>query len=382
MTKVHYETAESVLGGHPDKLCDYLADCVLDACLAVDPTARVACEVMATQGHIIVAGEIACQERINVRQIIRQGLINRGYRPRDYKIQVYIQPQSEDIAEAVIGGQALGAGDQGTVYGYATDENAGYLPMAVYLANKLVQAIDQDRQAHNNWPILPDGKVQITARYVDDVFDGIETLVVSVQHAEDVSQSLLKAYLHYMIIEPTLKDWGYSERTQLLVNPSGRFVKGGPGADTGLTGRKLMVDTYGGLVPHGGGAFSGKDLIKVDRSGAYLARWIAKSIVKAGLVKRCLIGLSYAIGQAEPVMVSVNTYGTSAYSEDQLIELIGSHYDMTPQGMIDLFSQEGFQFKNTACYGHFHDEIFPWEKTNEDELRKAVETLEDRTKSH
>lgn len=364
MTKIHYETAESVLGGHPDKLCDYLADCVLDACLAVDPKARVACEVMATKGRVIVAGEIACHQRINIRQVIRQGLLERGYQPRDYKIQVYIQPQSEEIAQAVVGGDELGAGDQGTVYGYAANESENFLPMAVYLANKLAQAIDQDRQAHHNWPILPDGKVQITVRYVNGFFDGIEALVVSVQHPEDVSQTLLKAYLHYMIIEPTLKDWGYSGQTKLWVNPSGRFVQGGPEADTGLTGRKLMVDTYGGLVPHGGGAFSGKDLTKVDRSGAYLARRIAKSIVKTGLAQKCLVGLSYAIGQAEPVMVSVKTYGTSEYTDDEIIDLIRTIYDLTPQGMIHLFANKGVQFKETACYGHFHDERFPWEQTD------------------
>ncbi len=364
MTIIHYETAESVLAGHPDKLCDYLADCVLDACLAVDPKARVACEVMATKGRVIVAGEIACKERINIRQVIRQGLLERGYQLRDYKIQVYIQPQSEEIAEAIVGGDELGAGDQGTVYGYAANESENLLPMAVYLANKLAQAIDQDRQINHNWPILPDGKVQVTVRYVDGFFDGIETLVVSVQHPSDVSQTLIKAYLHYMIIDPTLKDWGYSGQTQLLVNPSGRFVKGGPEADTGLTGRKLMVDTYGGLVPHGGGAFSGKDLTKVDRSGVYLARRIAKSIVKAGIAQKCLVGLSYAIGQAEPVMVSVNTYGTSEYTDDEIIDLIRTIYDLTPQGMMNLFSNKGVQFKETACYGHFHDDRFPWEQTD------------------
>jgi len=363
-----FYTAESVMRGHPDKLCDLIADSVLDACLQHDPASRVACEVMATHGHIIVAGEITTSAKPDVFNIVRDTLRDVGYDPKDYQIDCYIHDQSPDIAGAVEPELAegededtLGAGDQGVMVGYACNETPEYLPMPVVAAQRLVTLLEISRMTGVIPDIGPDGKVQVTMEYNGDTPVRITTVVVSVQHKEDTDINKLADLLDEYVF-PLAFDGMPADDAEIILNPSGKFVQGGPDADTGLTGRKLMVDSYGTFAPHGGGAFSGKDATKVDRSGAYMARFIAKNIVAAGFAQRCQVTLAYAIGEKEPVMVDVNTFGTGGPCEDDCLSTaVRKAYDLTPTGIIKQLNLLNPMYSRTAAGGHFGREDFPWE---------------------
>lgn len=385
-----YLTAESVCAGHPDKLCDFIADSILDACLRKGRSSRVACEVMATGHKIIVAGEITCAKRVDIRFVVREALRDIGYNPYAFLIYVYVHKQSADIADGVDRAlesrsgdttqySMLGAGDQGTVYGYATDETREYLPLPLVLAHGICKRVDSVRRDNVIKGIKPDGKAQVTIEYEDDKPKRVASIVVSVQHSADKDMNTLRSELISEVLHPVFKDFPFDGDTEILVNPSGRFVKGGPAADTGLTGRKLMVDTYGGLAAHGGGAFSGKDPTKVDRSGAYMARYIAKNLVWSGLAKRCEVALSYAIGKADPVAVSVNSFGTSEYSDERLCDAVKKVFCLRPAAIIDQLRLRSAIYADTAAYGHFNSVLFPWESGTDryKELRKAVAEYDD-----
>lgn len=385
-----YMTAESVCAGHPDKLCDFIADSILDACLRKDRSSRVACEVMATGHKIIVAGEITCAKRVDIRFVVREALRDIGYNPYAFLIYVYVHKQSADIADGVNRAlesrsgdttqySMLGAGDQGTVYGYATDETREYLPLPLVLAHGICKRVDTVRKENVVKGIKPDGKAQVTIEYEDGKPKRVASIVVSVQHSADKDMNTLRSELISEVLHPVFKDFPFDGDTEILVNPSGRFVKGGPAADTGLTGRKLMVDTYGGLAAHGGGAFSGKDPTKVDRSGAYMARYIAKNLVWSGLAKRCEVALSYAIGKADPVAVSVNSFGTSEYSDERLCDAVKKVFCLRPAAIIDQLRLRSAIYADTAAYGHFNSVLFPWESGTDryKELRKAVAEYDD-----
>ena len=362
-----FYTAESVMRGHPDKLCDLIADSVLDECLKHDPASRVACEVMATHGHIIVAGEITTSAKPDVFNIVRDTLRDVGYDPKAYQIDCYIHDQSPDIAGAVEPELAegededtLGAGDQGVMVGYACNETPEYLPMPVVAAQRLVTLLEISRMTGVIPDIGPDGKVQVTMEYNGDTPVRITTVVVSVQHKEDTDINKLADLLDKYVF-PLAFDGMPAEDAEIILNPSGKFVQGGPDADTGLTGRKLMVDSYGTFAPHGGGAFSGKDATKVDRSGAYMARYIAKNMVAAHLANRCQVTLAYAIGGKDPVMVDVNTFGTGICEDDCLSAAVRKAYDLTPAGIIKQLNLLNPIYSRTAAGGHFGREDFPWE---------------------
>ena len=362
-----FYTAESVMRGHPDKLCDLIADSVLDACLQHDPASRVACEVMATHGHIIVAGEITTSAKPDVFNIVRDTLRDVGYDPKAYQIDCYIHDQSPDIAGAVEPELAegededtLGAGDQGVMVGYACNETPEYLPMPVVAAQRLVTLLEISRMTGVIPDIGPDGKVQVTMEYNGDTPVRITTVVVSVQHKEDTDINKLADLLDEYVF-PLAFDGMPADDAEIILNPSGKFVQGGPDADTGLTGRKLMVDSYGTFAPHGGGAFSGKDATKVDRSGAYMARYIAKNMVAAHLADRCQVTLAYAIGEKDPVMVDVNTFGTGICEDDCLSAAVRKAYDLTPAGIIKQLNLLNPIYSRTAAGGHFGREDFPWE---------------------
>ena len=351
MKDKHVLTAESVTEGHPDKLCDTIADAVVDACLEHDPAAHVACEVMATAGKIIAAGENflkkACGNSMfsrprvvicipsGVTEVERRAVREAGYGGSDYEVEVITHEQSPDIAGAVNNGAETGAGDQGIVYGYACDETPELLPLPVVLVHELTHLLTQARKLHTIPSLKPDGKTQVSVEYQFGVPKRVSAVVVSCQHEDGVELAELRHAVMRHIIQPAFQSFPLDAETESLINPSGRFVEGGFEADTGLTGRKLMVDTYGGLAPHGGGALSGKDGTKVDRSGAYMARYIAKNIVAAGLAERCTVSLAYAIGKAKPVMVEVDAHGTGKYSDTALEQAVRTVCKLTPNGMID-----------------------------------------------
>ena len=391
---ITYKTAESVCAGHPDKLCDLIADSILDACLRKDKSSRVACEVMATKGKIIVAGEIACDGKVDIRWEVREVLRKGGYNPWKFRVFVFVHKQSKDIdagvttaLEARNGSEerysSLGAGDQGTVYGYATNETREMLPLPLVLAHRICKRVDAVRKDKIVKGILPDGKAQVTVEYEDGKPKRVKTIVVSVQHDKDKTQEQLYSDIKQNVLWQCFEDFPFDENTEILINPSGRFVEGGPAADTGLTGRKMMVDTYGGLALHGGGAFSGKDPTKVDRSGAYMARYIAKNIVWSDLAERCEVALSYAIGKADPVAVDINTFGTGALTDEQLREIVQSVFNLRPAAIIEKLRLRNAIYEYTAVYGHFNSCLFPWEDGSDHykELRKAAEKYADRKDS-
>ena len=384
MTDTKILTAESVTEGHPDKLCDRIADAILDDCLAIDKNARVACEVMATAGKIIVAGEITVPHYPDIFYTISRTVADAGYTDADYEIEVILHNQSEDIAGAVDKGNVrmneqtgkltadygvLGAGDQGIMYGYATSETKEMLPLPVVLAHKMTRLLTEARKRGVISGLLPDGKAQVSVEYNPYRPTRATSIIVSAQHAEDKDVEELRREIMEHVVIPAMGKLPFSKK-DVLINPSGRFVLGGFEADTGLTGRKLMVDTYGGIVPHGGGALSGKDGTKVDRSGAYMARYIAKNIVAARLAEECTVSLAYAIGKAEPVAVQVDTHETGKYGDYVITEAVKTVFDMTPAGIIRAFGLKHPIFERTAAYGHFTDPSYPWEKINRsDELR-------------
>ena len=359
-------TAESVTEGHPDKLCDTIADAVLDACLLGDHDSRVACEVLATAGKITVAGEITTKSMPDIPHIVCKTVRQIGY-SGNYEVEVDVHDQSPDIADAVNGENEITAGDQGIVYGYACRETPQLLPLPVVLAHRITMGLAEARRNHLLEWLRPDGKAQVSVEYEDGKPVKVSTVVVSAQHEPEMSQQELREAVYQLILVPALGEY-LDQSTEVLINPSGSFVLGGFEADTGLTGRKLMVDTYGGIVPHGGGALSGKDCTKVDRSGAYMARYLAKNIVAAGLADKCTVSMAYAIGKAEPLYVQVDTHGTGIYPDAVLEEAIKLIFDLTPTGMANTLQLMEPIYQKYCNYGHFTHQDAPWEQTDCAEL--------------
>ena len=376
----HFYSAESVTAGHPDKLCDQIADTVLDGCLALDRNARVACEVLATKGHIILAGEISTAVMPDLGKLTREALENAGYNPKDFEIESLIHPQSPDIEAAVndpldaeSDPNAIGAGDQCVVVGYATDETPEMLPLPVVLAHRLTSRLTWACINDEQKRFGPDGKAMAIVEYEDDRPVRVARIVVSFQHAPEVDPTDLTELIWQNVILSALKGMPYDDSLELILNPGGHFVLGGPDADTGLTGRKLAVDAYGPFVPTGGGAFSGKDPTKLDRSGAYMARCVAKNIVASGIAQRCQVSLTYAIGMAKPLAVEVDTFGTGLLCEDDCLAVaVQTAFDLTPAGIITELDLQRPIYARTAVGGHFGREDFPWEKLDRTGLLMAT----------
>ena len=374
-----YITSESVRKGHPDKLCDLISDSILDACLREDPMSRVAVETMATAGNIIVAGELTTKAKVNIENITRNTLRDAGYSPDRYTLHILVHSQSEDIKKGVDNAletrltteEDTGAGDQGTMYGYATDETEELMPLPLVLSSFIVRTIDELWGIGKIQGIGPDGKAQVTVEYEDERPERISSVVVSVQHDEGKSHESLKADIMDILMNLP-SGISIDDDTEILINPSGRFVLGGPEADTGLTGRKIIADTYGGIAPHGGGAFSGKDPTKVDRSASYMARTIARNIVETGIASRCLVSLSYAIGKAEPTAVNIDTYGTGMAPDDEIRDAVIRAFDLRPSAIIRELGLREPIYATTASYGHFLGD-FPWER--HDRMAELMEAL-------
>ncbi|HID7789410.1 TPA: methionine adenosyltransferase [Staphylococcus aureus] len=388
-------TSESVTEGHPDKIADQVSDAILDAILKDDPNARVACETTVTTGMALIAGEISTTTYVDIPKVVRETIKEIGYTRAKYgydyetmAILTAIDEQSPDIAQGVDKAleyrdkdseeeiEATGAGDQGLMFGYATNETETYMPLAIYLSHQLAKRLSDVRKDGTLNYLRPDGKVQVTVEYDEnDNPVRIDTIVVSTQHAEDVTLEQIQEDIKAHVIYPTVPENLINEQTKFYINPTGRFVIGGPQGDAGLTGRKIIVDTYGGYARHGGGCFSGKDPTKVDRSAAYAARYVAKNIVAAGLADQCEVQLAYAIGVAEPVSIAIDTFGTGKVSEGQLVEAVRKHFDLRPAGIIKMLDLKQPIYKQTAAYGHFGrtDVLFPWEKLDKvEELKEAV----------
>lgn len=388
-------TSESVTEGHPDKIADQVSDAILDAILKDDPNARVACEITVTTGMALIAGEISTTTYVDIPKVVRETIKEIGYTRAKYgydyetmAILTAIDEQSPDIAQGVDKAleyrdkdseeeiEATGAGDQGLMFGYATNETETYMPLAIYLSHQLAKRLSDVRKDGTLNYLRPDGKVQVTVEYDEnDNPVRIDTIVVSTQHAEDVTLEQIQEDIKAHVIYPTVPENLINEQTKFYINPTGRFVIGGPQGDAGLTGRKIIVDTYGGYARHGGGCFSGKDPTKVDRSAAYAARYVAKNIVAAGLADQCEVQLAYAIGVAEPVSIAIDTFGTGKVSEGQLVEAVRKHFDLRPAGIIKMLDLKQPIYKQTAAYGHFGrtDVLFPWEKLDKvEELKDAV----------
>ena len=370
-------TSESVTEGHPDKLCDYISDSVLDAYLAKDENARVACETVAGKGEIFITGEISSTAEIDIEEIARQAIKDIGYddanSDMDYrtcKIRVNVSKQSLDIALGVDKSQETkqgeleseGAGDQGIMFGFACDETEELMPLPISLAHKLARRLAEVRKQNIIDYLRPDGKVQVTIEYEDDKPIRVDTIVVSTQHKSEIDLNVLKKDIKEKVIEEVVPKELLDEKTKYFINPTGRFVIGGPLGDSGLTGRKIIVDTYGGYSRHGGGAFSGKDATKVDRSAAYMARFIAKNIVANGYAKKCEIQFSYAIGVAKPISIYVDTYGTNTIPEEEIVNKIYEKFDLTPRGIINYLELRKPIYRQTTNYGHFGKENLNWEK--------------------
>jgi S-adenosylmethionine synthetase len=366
-------TSESVTEGHPDKISDQISDAVLDAALTVDPKARVACETLVTTGLVVVAGEITTNAVIDYSRVAREAIREIGYTRAKYgfdcdtcAVLSALDRQSPDIAMGVDTG---GAGDQGLMFGYACNETPELMPLPIQLAHMLARRLSEVRKSGELPYLRPDGKSQVTVEYRDGRPFRLEAVVISSQHADDVTNEQLRAEIQEKVIKHTVSSELLDKDTKYHINPTGRFVTGGPQGDAGVTGRKIIVDTYGGYAPHGGGAFSGKDPTKVDRSAAYMARYVAKNIVAAGLADRCTVQLAYAIGVADPVSVFVNTEGTGRISESALSKLVRDHFELTPRGIIESLNLRRPIYKATAAYGHFgrNEEGFTWEKTDKAE---------------
>lgn len=388
-------TSESVTEGHPDKIADQVSDAILDAILKDDPNARVACETTVTTGMALIAGEISTTTYVDIPKVVRETIKEIGYTRAKYgydyetmAILTAIDEQSPDIAQGVDKAleyrdkdseeeiEATGAGDQGLMFGYATNETETYMPLAIYLSHQLAKRLSDVRKDGTLNYLRPDGKVQVTVEYDEnDNPVRIDTIVVSTQHADDVTLEQIQEDIKAHVIYPTVPENLINEQTKFYINPTGRFVIGGPQGDAGLTGRKIIVDTYGGYARHGGGCFSGKDPTKVDRSAAYAARYVAKNIVAAGLADQCEVQLAYAIGVAEPVSIAIDTFGTGKVSEGQLVEAVRKHFDLRPADIIKMLDLKQPIYKQTAAYGHFGrtDVLFPWEKLDKvEELKDAV----------
>ncbi|APB99884.1 methionine adenosyltransferase [Polynucleobacter asymbioticus] len=388
MANDYFFTSESVSEGHPDKVADQISDAILDAILAQDPTARVAAETLCNTGLVVLAGEITTHANVDYIQVARNTLREIGYDNTDYGIDykgcavlVAYDKQSPDIAQGVDkahdDGLDQGAGDQGLMFGYACDETSELMPMPIHLSHRLVERQSQlRRDGRLNW-LRPDAKSQVTLRYVDGKPDSIDTVVLSTQHDEEISLEKLREAVIEEIIKPVLPKHLIKGAINFLVNPTGRFVIGGPQGDCGLTGRKIIVDTYGGAAPHGGGAFSGKDPSKVDRSAAYAGRYVAKNVVAAGLASKCLIQISYAIGVAKPTSVMVSTFGTGKISDEKIAQLVSEHFDLRPKGIVKMLNLLRPIYRKTAAYGHFGREEpeFTWEQTDKAAALRAAAGL-------
>ena len=378
-------TSESVSEGHPDKVCDQISDAVLDACLAADSEAHVACETFATTDYILVGGEITCKEKVDIVSIVKGVLKKIGYDKKEYGCDYHnieivdkTKQQSPDINQGVNQKkpEELGAGDQGMMFGYATNETEGYMPLAISIAHKLVREASEQRHKGLFKGARPDMKSQVTIDYTDKDHIKIDNVLMSVQHDEDVDLDEFKKYIHDNIMVKVIKSFGFNTDFKYLINPTGRFVLGGPAGDTGLTGRKIIVDTYGGSAHHGGGAFSGKDPSKVDRSGAYMARYIAKNLVAAGVADRLEVQLSYAIGVNYPLSVAISTFKTGKYSDEKILRIINEVFDCRPGMIIKNFSlkKPSFKYQDISNYGHFGrpDVDLPWEKLDKVEQIKKL----------
>ena len=385
-------TSESVTEGHPDKIADQVSDAILDEILKDDPNARVACETTVTTGMALISGEISTTTYVDIPKVVRETIKDIGYTRAKYgydsqtmAVLTAIDEQSPDIAQGVDKAleyrndiseeeiEATGAGDQGLMFGYATDETDTYMPLPIFLSHQLAKRLADVRKDEILDYLRPDGKVQVTVEYgEDDKPRRIDTIVVSTQHAEDVELAQIEKDIKTHVIYPTVDKALLDDETKFYINPTGRFVIGGPQGDAGLTGRKIIVDTYGGYARHGGGCFSGKDPTKVDRSAAYAARYVAKNIVAAGLAKQCEVQLAYAIGVAEPVSISINTFDTGKVSEARLVEAVRKHFDLRPAGIIKMLDLKQPIYRQTAAYGHFGrtDVLLPWEKLDKVNLLK------------
>ena len=389
-------TSESVTEGHPDKIADQISDAILDELLKKDPDARVACETVVTTGMAMIVGEISTATYVDFPKVVRDTVAEIGYTRAKYgydsqtmAVMSAIDEQSPDIAQAVDTAleyrneiteeeiESTGAGDQGLMFGYATNETDTYMPTPIYFSHQLAKRLSDVRKDGTLTYLRPDGKVQVTVEYDEnDKPVRIDTIVISTQHAEDASLDQIQRDIRTHVIDPIVPAELLDEETKFFINPTGRFVIGGPQGDAGLTGRKIIVDTYGGLARHGGGCFSGKDPTKVDRSAAYAARYVAKNIVAAGLADKCEVQLAYAIGVAEPVSISIDTFGTGKVSEGQLVEAVRANFDLRPAGIIKMLDLKRPIYKQTAAYGHFGrtDVALPWERVDKvDALKEAVQ---------
>ena len=377
-------TSESVSEGHPDKVADQISDAILDRFLAYDPNSKVACETLVTTGQVVVAGEVKSNAYIDLMEVTRNVIKRIGYNKSEYKFDAEscgvfsaLHEQSQDINRGVDRENAdeQGAGDQGMMFGYACKETEELMPLAISIAHKMAKRLTDVRKSGELSYLRPDGKTQITVEYEDGVPTRVDAVVVSSQHSADVSLEILRADILEKVIKPEVPEKFFDENTKIYINPTGRFVVGGPQGDTGLTGRKIIVDTYGGYARHGGGAFSGKDPTKVDRSAAYASRYVAKNVVAAGLATKCEIQLAYAIGVAKPVSVMVDTFGTGIVSDDKISEAVKSVFDLRPAAIIDNLKLRNPIYKQTSAYGHMGrtDIELPWEKTDKtEELKKAL----------
>ena len=378
-------TSESVTEGHPDKICDKISDALLDEYLRQDPDSRVAVETMTTTGIVVVAGEVTTKAKFDIQQVVRDTIKEIGYDKPEYgfdadscSVLVSIHAQSLDISQGVTATENKdhGAGDQGLMFGYAVNETDELMPLPILLAHKLTRRLSEARKSKELAWVRPDGKSQVSVEYEDGKPKRIETIVISTQHSPDIGNLEIKQQIIDKVIKPVCGKW-WHDKIKIHVNPTGRFVIGGPPGDTGLTGRKIIVDTYGGAGRHGGGAFSGKDPSKVDRSACYMCRYIAKNIVAAGLAEKCEVQVAYAIGVAEPVSLMVNAFGTSKIPEEDIENLVRKHFDMRPAAIISQLNLKRPIYKDTAAFGHFGrtDVAFPWEKTDKAELLKKAAGL-------
>lgn len=378
-------TSESVTEGHPDKICDKISDALLDEYLRQDPDSRVAVETMTTTGIVVVAGEVTTKAKFDIQQVVRDTIKEIGYDKPEYgfdadscSVLVSIHAQSPDISQGVTAteNKDQGAGDQGLMFGYAVNETDELMPLPILLAHKLTRRLSEARKSKELAWVRPDGKSQVYVEYEDGKPKRIETIVISTQHSPDIGNLEIKQQIIDKVIKPVCGKW-WHDKIKIHVNPTGRFVIGGPPGDSGLTGRKIIVDTYGGAGRHGGGAFSGKDPSKVDRSACYMCRYIAKNIVAAGLAEKCEVQVAYAIGVAEPVSLMVNAFGTSKIPEEDIENLVRKHFDMRPAAIISQLNLKRPIYKDTAAFGHFGrtDVAFPWEKTDKAELLKKAAGL-------
>lgn len=383
--KNFFFTSESVTEGHPDKMCDQISDAVLDAMLKDDPNSRVAVECLTKTGFVVVAGEVTTSTYVDIQKTVRDTILEIGYNRPEFGFEgltcgvlVALSEQSPDISQGVTEGEGLykeqGAGDQGLMFGYATNETPEYMPLPIMLAHKLTQRLAGARKRGEIWYLRPDGKSQVTVEYENGRPKRVDTVVISTQHHPDIDLETIRQDMITKIIKPICQEW-IDEYTKYFVNPTGKFIVGGPVGDAGVTGRKIIVDSYGGMGRHGGGAFSGKDPTKVDRSACYMARYIAKNVVAAGLAEKCEVQLAYAIGVAQPVSVMISCFGTNRIPEEKISQLVQENFKLTPKGIIESLNLRRPIYRKTAAYGHFgrNDPDFTWEKTDKaDQLKQGA----------